>query len=91
MPGYETPAERYRRRAQECLTVANTLSPGDQRDVILQMAQEWLRLAHEHSGATWPFSQSSVGEQATMQQQQQIRRPRSETRTDLWSLRRMER
>jgi hypothetical protein len=36
------------------------------------MAQEWLRLAHELSGATWPFSRSSVGEQAAIQQQQQV-------------------
>jgi len=56
MRGYETPAERYRHHAEECLTVANMLSPGDQRDVILQMAEEWLRLAHEYSAGTWPFS-----------------------------------
>jgi hypothetical protein len=70
MPGYETPAERYRCHAQECLTVANMLPPSDQRDVILQMAQEWLRLAHECSGATWPFSRP--GKQAATQQQQQV-------------------
>jgi len=73
MPGFETSAERYRRLAREYLTVANTFPPGDQRDAILQTAQVWLRLAHDHSGATLPFSRSSVGEQAAMQQQQQIK------------------
>jgi hypothetical protein len=43
------------------------------QDPLLRMAQEWLRLAHEYSGATWPFSRSSVGERAAMQQQQQVK------------------
>jgi hypothetical protein len=42
------------------------------QDPLLRMAQ-WLRLAHEYSGATWPFSRSSVGERAAMQQQQQVK------------------
>jgi hypothetical protein len=55
-PDRERGRSRYRCYAQDCLTVANKLPPSGQRDVILQMAQEWLRLAHECSGATWPFS-----------------------------------
>jgi hypothetical protein len=42
------------------------------QDPLLRMAQEWLRLAHEYSGATWPFSRSSVG-RAAMDQQQQVK------------------
>src|SRR5262249_7220531 len=92
MPGFETSAERYRRLAQDCLTVANTFPPGGQRHVLLQMAQVWLRLAHEQPGATWPFSRSSVGEQAALQQQQQIKpddlalkRPPASGPSDEWS------
>ena len=43
MPNQETPAERYRRLAQECLEVATTFPPGDQRD----------------AGFTWPKSGSA--------------------------------
>src|SRR5262249_12688929 len=63
MPEYE---------AQDALEVANTFGPGEQRGVLLRMAQVWLRLAHECSGATWPFSRPGVSEQPAMQQQQRV-------------------
>src|SRR5262245_27719684 len=43
MPNHETPAERYRRLAAECLDVANNFPRGDHRDALLRMAQVWQR------------------------------------------------
>jgi hypothetical protein len=73
MPNHETPAERYRRLAAECLDVANNFPRGDHRDALLQMAQVWQRLADQYEDATPPFSQSrTAGEHPAMQQQQQV-------------------
>jgi hypothetical protein len=73
MPNHETPAERYRRLAAECLDVANNFPRGDHRDALFQMAQVWQRLADQYENATPLFSQSSTAaEQPTMQQQQQV-------------------
>jgi len=61
MPDYETPAERYRRLAQECLDVANNVPLGDHRDALIEMAQVWERLADEYRDATF----SRIGRHAT--------------------------
>ena len=70
MPNHETPAERYRRLAAECLDVANNFPRGDHRDALLQMAQVWQRLADQYDEATPPFSRPAP-EQPAMQQHQQ--------------------
>ena len=44
-------AEEYRRRAQQCLELAQHVSIWDGRVVLVQMAQTWLRLAEEHERA----------------------------------------
>jgi len=69
----ESPAQRYRRLAEECLEVAYTFPDGDRRTVLVQMAQVWQRLADEHaSSATTPLFSRAEGQAAPMQQQQQI-------------------
>jgi hypothetical protein len=41
------PAEEYRRRAQECLDLTRKISLERDRAVVLDMAQDWLRLAEQ--------------------------------------------
>jgi hypothetical protein len=67
----QTKADEYRRRAQECFELARSLSAGAQRDLWLDMAQTWLRLAQEREAADLP---PIVPDQAcpTFQQQQQV-------------------
>ena len=55
MPDHQTPSERYRRLAEECLRVANDFPPGENRDAVLQMAQVWQRLADQVANATSRF------------------------------------
>jgi hypothetical protein len=68
----ETPSERYRRLARECLDVAYTFPDGVRRTVLVQMAQVWQRLADEQADPTMPPFSPDDAEQPTMQQQQQI-------------------
>jgi hypothetical protein len=69
----ESPAQRYRRLAEECLEVAYTFPDGDRRTVLVQMAQVWQRLADEHaSSATTPLFSRAEGQAAPMQQQHQV-------------------
>ena len=72
MPNQETPAERYRRLAQECLEVATTFPPGDQRDAVIHMAQVWQRLADQRADATAALPPPIEAEQPAVQQQQQV-------------------
>jgi hypothetical protein len=73
MPNQETPAERYRRLAAECLDVANNFPRGDHRDALLQMGHVWQRLADQYEDATPHLSPYGMGrEQPVMQQQQQV-------------------
>ena len=67
----ETPSERYRRLARECLDVAYTFPDGVRRTVLVQMAQVWQRLADEQADATMPPFSPDDAEQRAMQQQQQ--------------------
>src|SRR5262249_8915405 len=50
MPNDETPRERYRRLARECLAVAKTMPEGKDRTMVLEMAAVWHRLANEYAG-----------------------------------------
>ena len=72
MPNHETPAERYRRLADEALDVAKNFPHGEHRDAVLQMAQVWQRLADSYADATTSVSRPVQSEQPAMQQQQQV-------------------
>jgi hypothetical protein len=51
MPDRESPAERYRRHAQECLKTAQTMRPQEGRTTLLEMARSWQRLAEQQEAA----------------------------------------
>jgi hypothetical protein len=44
-------ADKYRRHAQQCLEMAATLHSRQARDILLHMAQVWLRLADNYEEA----------------------------------------
>ena len=67
MPNDETPAERYRRLAEECLAVTRTMPEGEGRTTLLEMALLWHRLADDYADSTVSLRPS----EPTMQQQQQ--------------------
>ena len=51
----------YRRRARECLKLANIVSPrGEAHDTIMAMAREWLRLADEEERASKGQQQQQI-------------------------------
>ena len=72
MPNDETPAERYRRLAEECLAVTRTMPEGEGRTTLLEMALLWHGLADDYGDSTVSLRPSLVTEQPTMQQQQQL-------------------
>ena len=72
MPSNESPSERYRRFGWECLEIAYTFSPGDDRTVLLAMAQLWQRLADQHEKSISLLFHGGASEQPAVQQQQQI-------------------
>jgi hypothetical protein len=45
--------DEYRRRAQECLAIAPTFRNDQSRNVLLQMAQVWLRLADNYEADSY--------------------------------------
>ena len=57
--------EHYRELARDCQKLAQTLPVADQRTVLLEMADEWLRLADQQERAP------DLGQQEQIQQQQQ--------------------
>jgi hypothetical protein len=67
-------ADEYRRRAQECLEVAPTFRNDQSRNILLQMAQVWLRLADNYEDANTMVGRPKAAEEVrpTVQQQQQI-------------------
>jgi len=73
MSNDETPSARYRSLAQECIEAANAFPPGEERKVLLQMAEVWQRLADQYANAT-PQFRSGAGKQPVMQQQQQVQK-----------------
>jgi hypothetical protein len=52
MPRYETPAERYRRLAEEALDLARNFPHGEHSDALVQMAQVWERLGDTYADGT---------------------------------------
>ena len=76
--------DEYRRRAQECLAIAPTFRNDQSRNVLLQMAQVWLRLADNYEADSYEAdsyeaANKMVGRpeaaeeiRPTVQQQQQI-------------------
>ena len=64
-------ADEYRRRAQQCLEMAQTFRDRDARGSLCYMAEVWLRLADNY--------QHAKKGRPTMQQQQQIQ-PRATAR-----------
>ena len=63
-------AQDYRRLAQECRTMARSVSTEEARSALLEMAQTWLRLAEEQEMAIPPAAVEPA--QPAVQQQQQI-------------------
>jgi hypothetical protein len=63
-------AQEYRRLAQECRTMARSVSTEETRAALLEMAQTWLRLAEQQEMATPPGGIEAA--QPAVQQQQQI-------------------
>ena len=49
MPGR---VEEYRCLANECRELAKTLPPGDTRATVMEMAEQWDRLAEQQECAT---------------------------------------
>jgi hypothetical protein len=71
-------AEEYRRRAQELLRLARTISLETARASLIDMAQSWLRLAEEQEQQAEIVPPPDAGQpQAVVQQQQQLQ-PRDE-------------
>jgi hypothetical protein len=69
-----TNRDEYRRRAQECLEIAPTFRNYQSRNILLQMAQVWLRLADDYEDANKMVGRPKAAEvvRPTVQQQQQI-------------------
>jgi hypothetical protein len=67
-------ADEYRRRAQECLEIAPTFNNYQSRNILLQMAQIWLRLADNYEDAEMAGRAKMAAEESrpVVQQQQQI-------------------
>lgn len=66
-------ADEYRRHAQQCLEMATAFHSHEARDVLLHMAQVWLRLADSYEEAE-VISRTKAAEEGrpVIQQQQQI-------------------
>src|SRR5262249_31412618 len=45
-------ADEYRQLARDCLKLANMVPPGPPRDILIDTAQQWARLAEEQDRAT---------------------------------------
>jgi len=73
-------AGEYRRRAQECLEVAPTFRNYQSRNILLQMAQVWLRLADNYEDAEMAGQAKMAAKEVrpVVQQQQQIQPKKKE-------------
>jgi hypothetical protein len=58
-------AEAYRRHAQQCMDAAQRIQNAEERAILLEIAQRWIRLAEKEQHA--PSSSTEPG-----QQQQQV-------------------
>lgn len=45
----------YRKRAEECVTLAQTVRTPEQRTMLLHIAETWLRLADDATAKAVPF------------------------------------
>jgi len=57
------PNDETRRLARQCLAVASTMPPGEDRTVLLETALVWHRLADEYAGSTMLLFEPSEREQ----------------------------
>jgi hypothetical protein len=64
-------AEKYRQHAQECLAAAQRIQNPEERAILLNIAQTWMRLAEKEDAPSSPPAPSSSAEPAAAQQQQQ--------------------
>jgi hypothetical protein len=53
-------ANHYRRRARECLKLANVVPRGKAHDTVISMAREWARLAYEEERASKGQQQQQI-------------------------------
>jgi hypothetical protein len=68
-----TRAEEYRRKAQECFDLARAISLKTNRAIVIDMAQNWLRMAEEQEAQEEIAPPPTVEQpQAAAQQQQQV-------------------
>jgi hypothetical protein len=72
-----TRAEEYRRLAEECLATMRTVSTEEARNILLERAQFWFRLAQEQDKESAPIGGSvpptpPAASQPAAQQQQQV-------------------
>jgi hypothetical protein len=63
-------AQEYRRQAEECLTVARTVSNLQGRASLEAMAQMWFRLADHLDRATRPTEAAAESRPVVQQQEQ---------------------
>jgi hypothetical protein len=64
-------ADQYRRHAHQCLEVASTFHSHEARDILLHMAQVWLRLAENYEEAQMIGQPKGAGDALPVAQQQQ--------------------
>jgi hypothetical protein len=69
------PAEEYRRRANECLAVARTVSNPQGRASLEAIAQMWFRLADELDGPVTRTGPTEGADSRPLIQQQQPQQP----------------
>jgi hypothetical protein len=65
-------AEQYRQHAQQCLDAAQRIPHAEQRTIMLEIAQRWMRLAEDQDAL------SSSTEPAQQPQQQQQAQPKDD-------------
>ena len=53
-------ANHYRRRARECLKLANVVPRGEAHDTVMAMAREWAQLADEEERAVESQQQQQI-------------------------------
>jgi hypothetical protein len=58
-------AEEYRRRAQECLELAPKISLERERTLVLDIAQNWRRLAQQQEKLQPPLTEQPQQQQQT--------------------------
>ncbi len=79
-------AQEYRRLAQECLTMARTVSTEEARAALLERAEVWLRLANEQDDDSadieGPLPPRPVEAARPVVQQQQQAQPKTDDKKE---------